>query len=165
MVDYACFDFPSVCELVEIKKSNPLINILVISENKEFRQISLALKSGIAYYLFKTSPEEEVHNALRAIQNNRKYICSDVYDILIERDQKPRNQHEASKLSNGENEIVKLISQCKTTKEIAEIKNLSFHTINTHRKNIFRKLKINSISQLVKYAINSGLTTEIEYYI
>ena len=50
-------------------------------------------------------------------------------------------------------------------KEIAEIKNLSFHTINTHRKNIFRKLSINSISQLVKYAINNGILTEIEYYI
>jgi len=165
VVDYACFDFPTVCDLIEIKKNNPEINMLVISENKDFKQINLALKSGIAYYLFKTSSEDELHNALRAMQNKRKYICSEVYDILIDHEQKPVYQGEYGKLSNGETEIVKLITLGKTTKEIAAMKNLSFHTINTHRKNIFRKLGINSISQLVKYAINTGLITEIEYYI
>ncbi|HEX3007444.1 MAG TPA: LuxR C-terminal-related transcriptional regulator, partial [Bacteroidales bacterium] len=53
----------------------------------------------------------------------------------------------------------------KTTKEIANLKHLSFHTVNTHRKNIFRKLNINTSFELVKYVMNAGLSTDIEYHI
>jgi DNA-binding NarL/FixJ family response regulator len=164
-IDYVNFDFAGVCDLHEIRKMAPLANILVVSDNKDSRQIKEVLKSGITHYIFKTGTEDDFYNALRAIQNKRKYIGSELYDILLQKEKKSSESTENLKLSNSETEIVKLISNGKTTKEIAEIKNLSFHTINTHRKNIFRKLNINNSSELVKYAMNSGIINDIEYYI
>jgi len=60
---------------------------------------------------------------------------------------------------------VKLIAEGLTTKEIANRKHLSFHTVNTHRKNIFRKLNVSNTSELIMFAIKSGWIENIEYYI
>ena len=68
-------------------------------------------------------------------------------------------------LTATETEIVRLITQGFTTKEIADKRNLSFHTVITHRKNIFRKLNINSTSELMIYAMRSGIIDSLEYYI
>lgn len=164
-IDYLHFDLISSFDLNEIKKIAPLANILVVSDNKNSKQIKEVLKSGVSYYLFKSSTEDDFNDALNAIQKKRKYLCGELYDILLEKEKKHHDPSENMKLSNSETEIVKLISNGKTTKEIAEIKRLSFHTINTHRKNIFKKLNINNASELVKYAINSGIINDIDYYI
>ena len=164
-IDYLNFEFTNVCDFNEIRRLAPESNILVISDNQDSKQVKEVMKSGITHYIFKSGTEDDFYNALRAIQNKRKYICSELYDILIQKERKYYDSSENIKLSNSETEIVKFIANGKTTKEIAEIKKLSFHTINTHRKNIFRKLNINNSSELVKYAINSGLINDIEYYI
>jgi len=164
-IDYSNFDFISAFDLHEIHRLAPQSNILVVSDNKDSKQIKEVLKSGINHYIFKSSAEDDFNDVLVAIEKKRKYICGDLYDILLQKDKKHYEPSENMKLSNSETEIVKLISNGKTTKEIAEIKQLSFHTINTHRKNIFKKLNINNSSELVKYAINSGIINDIDYYI
>ena len=68
-------------------------------------------------------------------------------------------------MTETEIEIVKAIAQGKTTKVIAEERFSSIHTINTHRKNIFRKLKINTAHEVVKYALRAGLIDSSEFYI
>ena len=68
-------------------------------------------------------------------------------------------------LTNTELEIVKAIAQGKTTKEIANERFSSIHTINTHRKNIFRKLKVNTAHDVIKYALRAGLVNPAEFYI
>ncbi len=68
-------------------------------------------------------------------------------------------------LTASEIEIVKLIAEGMTTKEIASRKNVSFHTIMTHRKNIFRKARVNNASELVMFAIRAGIIDTIEYQI
>ena len=68
-------------------------------------------------------------------------------------------------LTSSEIEIVRLIAGGMTTKEIAEKKNISFHTVNTHRKNIFRKLSVSNTSELIIHAIKSGWIDNIEYFI
>lgn len=75
------------------------------------------------------------------------------------------NGEETHHLTTTETEVVKLIAEGKTTKEIAAQKNISFHTVMTHRKNIFRKLGVNSSSELIMYAIRAGWIDNIEYYI
>ena len=69
------------------------------------------------------------------------------------------------KLTTSEKVILHEIALGKTTKEIAYEKNLSFHTVNSHRKNIFRKLEINNVHDAVKYAIRAGIFDVAEYYI
>ena len=68
-------------------------------------------------------------------------------------------------LTETETEIVRAIAQGKTTKEIANERFSSVHTINTHRKNIFRKLGINSAHEVIKYALRAGLVYSSEFYI
>jgi len=163
-IDYQNFDFTTINDFLNIRKWAPSAAILVVSENSDSKQIKDVLKLGISHYIFKSSPEEDFTDALKAIQNKRKFICSELYEILLQKDKKSHDT-EITKLSNSEIDIVKLIADGKTTKEIAEIKLLSFHTINTHRKNIFRKLSINNSSELVRYAINNGIIGDIDYYI
>ena len=69
------------------------------------------------------------------------------------------------KLTKTETEILKCIALGMTTKEIAERRFSSFHTINTHRKNIFRKLGVNNVHEATKYALRAGLIDSAEYYI
>jgi len=164
-IDYDNLDLSSISEIATLQKLAPSTIIFVISDNNDVKQIKDILKLGISHYIFKSSPEEDFTDALKAIQNNRKFISSELYDILLQKD---RNSYETSdniKLSTSEIEIVRFIADGKTTKEIAEIKHLSFHTINTHRKNIFRKININNSSELIKYAINNGIINDIDYYI
>ena len=68
-------------------------------------------------------------------------------------------------LTNTEKIILKEIALGKTTKEIAAERNLSFHTINSHRKNIFRKLEVNNVHEATKYAMRAGVVDMAEYYI
>ena len=68
-------------------------------------------------------------------------------------------------LTNTEKIILKEIALGKTTKEIAAERNLSFHTINSHRKNIFRKLEVNNVHEATKYAMRAGIVDMAEYYI
>jgi DNA-binding CsgD family transcriptional regulator len=68
-------------------------------------------------------------------------------------------------LTKGEAVILQQIALGKTTKEIAYEKNLSFHTVNSHRKNIFRKLQVNNVQEAIKYAIRAGLIDLSDYYI
>ena len=68
-------------------------------------------------------------------------------------------------LTNTEIEIVKAIAQGKTTKEIAAERFSSVHTVTTHRKNIFRKLKVNTAHEVIKYALRAGLVDSSEFYI
>lgn len=69
------------------------------------------------------------------------------------------------KLTASENNILREIALGKTTKEIAVEKNLSFHTVNSHRRNIYRKLGVNSVNEVTRYALQAGLIDLMEYYI
>jgi DNA-binding NarL/FixJ family response regulator len=69
------------------------------------------------------------------------------------------------KLTTSERLVLHEIARGKTTKEIAFEQNLSFHTINTHRKNIFRKLEVNNVHEAIKYALRAGIIDSSEYYI
>lgn len=120
-----------------------------------------------ANILIKSATQEEVQAALIATQQGKKYYCSEALDIML--GNKPKQAQVESKknslLTATEREIVQLLAQGKSTKEIANFRNLSTHTVITHRKNIFRKLEVNTIHELTKYALKSGLADFTEYYI
>ena len=77
----------------------------------------------------------------------------------------PEVKEEKVKLTQTETEILKDIALGMTTKEIADKRFSSFHTVNTHRKNIFRKLGVNNVHEATKYALRAGLVDSAEYYI
>lgn len=107
-----------------------------------------------------------IAKAITATYLSQKFITEFIQNNLEEH--KKRRTDGANKrnlLTTTEKEIIQLIILGKTAKEIAELRCLSYHTVNTHRKNIFRKLEINSVQELIKYAIKVGYFDTTEYYI
>jgi DNA-binding NarL/FixJ family response regulator len=167
VIDFDLFNFDAIGELSEIKKIVPGIGILIVTNNKLADDILSVLDYGITNYITKSCAKEELIEAVNATVNNRKYFSSDILDVLLARKAATRK---AAKPHNGqitstEQEIIRLIAQGFTTKEIAAARKLSYHTIITHRKNIFRKLSICNSSELILYAMRSGIIDTTEYYI
>lgn len=165
VIDHATFEWDSPRDYDLLRKSSPSTSVLVVSDVFTYTQAMEVLNTGVLHFIMKTSTEEDFNNAFKSIVNGKKFISSDIYDILISKDNKPNSKSIPIRLSPAEIEVARLIAEGKTTKEIANYKHLSFHTVNTHRKNIFRKLGINTSFELVKYVMNSGLSTDIEYHI
>lgn len=166
IIDFNMFDFSSIYELSEIKAISPTIGILVITDNHFPDDIMKVLDIGITNYILKNCLEQELIEAFNATIGNRKYFSGQVLNVLLDNKKVSRNASSVSgRITPTEIEIIKLITQGLTTKEIAALKNLSYHTIITHRKNIFRKLNINNTSELIMYAMRIGIIDTTEYYI
>ena len=91
-----------------------------------------------------------------------RFVCQRMMEVLLAPKQE---EQEKINLTKTETEILKDIALGMTTKEIAEKRFSSFHTVNTHRKNIFRKLGVNNVHEATKYALRAGLVDSAEYYI
>ncbi len=115
--------------------------------------------------MFKSSSESEILTAVDLTLQGKKFYGREVMEILLEKGEWKKAAQENASLTAAEIEIVRLIAEGMTTKEIASRKNVSFHTIMTHRKNIFRKARVNNASELVMFAIRAGIIDTIEYQI
>ena len=105
---------------------------------------------------------KDLRDALHAISHHQRFISQRALEVIITQQS---DEEKPDILTATEAEIVKAIAQGKTTKEIAEERFSSIHTITTHRKNIFRKLGINTAHEVIKYAIRAGLVDPSEFYI
>jgi DNA-binding NarL/FixJ family response regulator len=106
---------------------------------------------------------KDLRDALDAVSRYTRFISQRALEAIINQQQEEENQ--PSILTETETEIVKAIAQGKTTKEIANERFSSVHTITTHRKNIFRKLGVNTAHEVIKYALRAGLVDSSEFYI
>ncbi len=143
----------------QVRLQYPDIKILVISTDKNPSFVLSVLELGVHGYLTRECEEEELINAVFAIVKGDKFYCNKIINILLEKKLTSNNNEdcEPTSLSERETEIATLISQGMTSKEVATKLFLSHHTINTHRKNIFKKLGVRSTSGIVLYAVNAGL--------
>ena len=107
----------------------------------------------------------EISECIRSAIRGQRFICQRTAEQLIA----PANPQSLGEmdtpLTKTETEILKDIALGMTTREIAEKRFSSFHTVNTHRKNIFRKLSVNNAHEATKYALRAGLVDSAEYYI
>ena len=165
IIDPSFIELASFSELKEIKNSFLNLHILVITNGLSKRELHELNNIGIINIILKTAGKEEILEALTATLKGRKYYSNELLDLLFELNKKKKTGEEAGQLTNSEIEIVRLISEGLTTKEIASRKYISFHTVITHRKNIFRKLGVSSVSELIMYALKSGWINLIEYHI
>lgn len=162
IIDPDSFTLTDFVELSVLKKRNPDTSVLVITNNRHQLFIRKMIEKGITNFIFKDCNKGTLVSAIRSALEKEKYLDPQVIEALS---QKKSEEYEIQDLTRAEKEIVRLIGQGLTTKEIATRKYLSYHTIITHRKNIFRKLKINNISELLMYAVNAGIIDTTEYYI
>lgn len=164
VLDYTLFDINDVEELEILYQRFPLVQWVLFSVDlsSDFvrRVIAIAPRFNI---LLKESPIQEIRECLMYAQRHQRYICQRMTELLLA--PQVSQIDEEVKLTPTEMEILKDIALGQTTKEIAERRFSSFHTVNTHRKNIFRKLGVNNVHEATKYALRAGLVDSAEYYI
>jgi len=165
IIDPSLIDITGFTELKEIRNSFPDLNLIIITNSLSRKELNELNSLGITNIVLKTAGKEEIIEALDASLVGKKHYSNELLDILFEPNERKIYGEETGQLTNSEIEIVRLISEGLTTKEIAVRKFISFHTVITHRKNIFRKLGVTSISELIMYSIKAGLINTIEYHI
>ena len=164
ILDYTMFDFSDEDQLLIVAERFSLSEWILISEELTSRFLRRVVYASHQFSIvFKDGPLQEVREALDAVGCHQRYISQRALEVIISQQQEEEEQ--PSVLTATETEIVKAIAQGKTTKEIANERFSSVHTITTHRKNIFRKLGINTAHEVVKYALRAGLVDSSEFYI
>ncbi len=145
-------------ETVEkIRQSSPQAKLLIISGDQDKKTIYQVLESGVNSFLSKHCGEKEILDAVEATANNEKFYCTNVLNHLLEKSFPREADCSPTPLSAREIEIVRLVASGLIAKEIAGKLHLSTHTVYTHRKNIMKKLKLGTTSELVLFAVNEGL--------
>jgi DNA-binding NarL/FixJ family response regulator len=165
ITDPSFIDLSGLSELKEIISDYPHLRILVMTNGLTKGEMLELNNLGINDVILKTTGKEEFFEALAATLKGKKFYSNELLDLLFEQNDKKLSGEETGQLTNAEMDIVRLIANGLTTKEIALRKYISIHTVITHRKNIFRKLGVSSVSELIMYAIKSGWINLIEYHI
>lgn len=164
ILDYTLFDFTNSESLIIMSEANASVTWLLLSEDltSDFLRYVLyeTQNIGVAY---KDAPLDILREALRYVMRGERYISQHATEVLLQ-SAVVQDKHKDD-LTQTEREVLKAIAQGKTTKEIAAERFSSIHTINSHRKNIFRKLGVNCAHDAMKYAFRAGLVDETEFYI
>lgn len=137
----------------EIKQLMPDMKVIALTSHSDSVTIKSSVNAGFDGYLLKIDSREEIERALKAVTNNEKYFSPKTQQVFFE----TQTSKTKTELTEREKEILQLIVQEKTTKEIAEQLCLSEKTIETHRANIMLKLEVKNIAGMVKKAIMQGL--------
>lgn len=165
ILDYSLSDFGSVDELLNMGLRFKEAHWLLFSDELSNSFLKRVIFSSESFsVVLKNCSLDEINTAIVYAANNERFICNRVTNQLLTI-QKNAETEKDSLLTATEQEILKEIALGKTTKEIASNRNLSFHTIITHRKNIFRKLEVNNIHEAIKYAMRAGIIDPAEYII
>ncbi len=164
LLDYTMFDFADENQLLIVAERFALSQWILISDELTPQFLRRVVYSSHQFSIvFKDGPLRDVRDALDAVSRLNRHISQRALEVIINQQQEEEEQH--SILTETEKEIVKAIAQGKTTKEIANERFSSVHTITTHRKNIFRKLGVNTAHEVIKYALRAGLVDSSEFYI
>jgi len=147
----------------QILSENPRVKVIGLSMHSDRRFVIEMLKAGGSGYLLKDCAFEELANAIHAVMKNQIYLCPPIAKIVTEdylNRLAPTNASMVySILTPREREVLQLLSEGKTTKQIAYALGLSGKTVETHTQNVMNKLGLRSIAELTKYAIREGLTS------
>lgn len=162
VLDYTLFDFASADQLLITSERFAMATWVLFSEDLTPRFLNRVIYSSHVFsVVFKDSSLRNVQNALLAADQGKRFLSQRVMEMIL----KSREDEKPCPLTNTELEVVKAIAQGKTTREIATERFSSIHTVTTHRKNIFRKLKVNTAHELLKYALRMGWVDSSEFYI
>ncbi len=167
VLDYTLFDFETVNELIVLNTRFEKTDWILFSDelNDDF-WVNLLYNTNSFGVVLKNNSTDEIQTAIREALKGRRYICNYVSNILLDISKRNgENKRNENKLTITEQEILREIALGKTTKEIANQRFVSSHTIMTHRKNIFRKINVNNIHEATKYAMRAGIVDMAEYYI
>ncbi len=167
LIDFDSLAINSIDEVIVLSVCFPQSKWLFLADiPDEIFLMPLTASFAKANFVLKTNEYDVIASAILATTAGKKYFCSEALKVILDGHHRKReNSTRRNLLTTTELELVQLFTQGKTAREIAELRCLSHHTINTHRKNIFRKLELNNIQELIKFALKNGLVDLTEYYI
>jgi DNA-binding NarL/FixJ family response regulator len=154
VTDYNLPDDDGLSLVRKVKRLWPEIKILVLSMHSESHLVKEILKEGIDGYVLKKDSKDDLIDALYSVKKGNLFVSNEINNMLV------RNLHQPDEqklLTEREREILKLISKEYTNRMIAEALFISERTVETHRKNIFRKTKTSSLVGLIKFAYANNL--------
>ncbi|MCK5742477.1 MAG: response regulator transcription factor [Chlorobi bacterium] len=135
----------------------PALPVLMLSVHKEDQYAFGVLKAGAAGYINKKSNPEELMKAIRMVAAGKKYVSEYLADLLASNLNIGNKTHLHDTLSDREFQVMQLIAEGKTPREIAEILSLSVNSINTYRSRVLEKIHIKSNAEIAAYVIQNGL--------
>ena len=141
---------------IEQIKLKSKTSFLIISNTQNRDSIQRLLNSGVKGILTKNCSESEITNGLIAVSKGSRFFCNTVLEMVIQ-GESDELDCEPTNLTKREFEVLELITKGKSTAVIADTLHLSVHTINSHRKNILKKLNLSSPAELIVHALESGL--------
>jgi len=138
----------------------PAVKVLVLSERSDAPSVRAMFDAGATGYACKSSGEDELERAIRTVGAGKVYLDPEVAGSLVER-RGPPSETDAvfTDLTPREREVLQLVAEGHTSKEIGALLHVTANTVDTHRHNLMRKLDAHTVADLVKLAIRAGLTT------
>ena len=166
IIDYASPNF-GLETLSQIKRKYPASHILAITELNDNKIISRALTSGVTSHLLKDCDEEEIVEAIYKTSEGEKFMCSKIVTSILDSKNAINDEYscEGLHITEREMEIITLVAEGLSNKEVADKLFLSTHTVITHRKNIMNKIGVNNTAGLVLFAVRENLVSPNHYLI
>jgi DNA-binding NarL/FixJ family response regulator len=145
----------------QITSRYPQVAIVILSMHSDEGYLLRALKAGARGYLLKDSAEGDLINAIRAVSGGKAFFSPVISRMLADdymRQLQQRGVEDSYELlTTRERELLQLLAEGKSNKDIARLLNLSLYTVETHRSNILQKLNLHSVPELMLYAIRKGV--------
>lgn len=161
VMDISMPDLNGIDATKRLVSERPSIKILALSMHADRRYVIAMFAAGAAGYLLKNSAAEELIQAIRAIARHHKYVSPSIAGAVVDNAlESARHDSVAEKgLSSREREVLQLLAEGYSSKEIADRLEVAVATVETHRRQITAKLNIRTVAELTKYAIREGLTS------
>lgn len=161
LMDIAMPELGGIEATVEIKKRLPDTKVLILSQYDDKEYVSRLLKAGVSGYLLKHAVGTDLISAVRAVAKGESYlypaIASKVIDGYLGKSLQPSVEDPYEKLTDRENQVLKLLAEGHSHKEIANLLDISAKTVIAHQTNISEKLDLHSRAALIKFAISKGI--------
>jgi DNA-binding NarL/FixJ family response regulator len=141
-----------------LRQAHPEVRVVALSAHADKRYVRNMVKAGASAYVLKESASDDLLRAVRAAAQGEHYLSPRVTGALLESWTSNASESVHEVLGPREREVLRLLSEGKTSKEIGQALGLSVKTVETHRRNVGQKLGLHSVAQLTKYAVREGLT-------
>jgi two-component system response regulator NreC len=161
VLDIAMPNLSGIEAAQRISSASPQVAIVILSMHSDEGYVLRALKSGVKGYVLKDSAEGDLMEAIKAVHEGKTFFSPEISKMLVEdyvREIRNRGTEDSyDLLTSREREILQLLAERKSNKDIAGALNLSPYTVETHRRNLQEKLNLHSFAELILYAVRKGV--------
>jgi len=157
VMDVAMQDMNGIEATRQVRSACPGVRVVALSSHSDSRYVTAMLDAGASGYVLKANAYDDLRRAIDAARRGKTYLCADVTESVVTASL--RGETGASPLTAREREVLQLLAEGLSSPEIGRRLFVATSTVETHRRNVMRKLGKHSVADLTKYAIREGLTS------